>query len=95
MALPWLRLSFHMKDIIGVSVLQRGVRSGGRAREDHGRPPGRVPGAREEQPDSPLRLAPPALYLLLMMSHPVVCCRRIRAAAAASLCGVDKDHVRD
>ncbi|XP_029303125.1 glucose 1,6-bisphosphate synthase isoform X2 [Cottoperca gobio] len=37
----------------------RGVRSTGGAREDHRRPAGRVPGAREEQPDSPLRLAPP------------------------------------
>lgn len=61
-------------DIITLSVLQRGVHPGGGAQEGHRCPGGWVPGAREEQPDSPPGVAPPArTCLLLMTSHPVMC----------------------
>lgn len=58
--------------LASLPLMQRRVRTGGGARDDHSRPAGRLPGAREERPDSPLHLAPPPQRLLFVMSHPVV-----------------------
>lgn len=73
------------------SLLQR-RRSVGGAPEDHRRPAGPLPGAREEQPDSPLRLAPPPRPIGPVAVDDVTSCRVRRPirAAAASPCGVDE-----
>ena len=64
--------------VTSLPVLQRGGGSAGRAGPDHRGAAGRLPGARKEQPDPPLRLAPPP------SADDVTSCRvrgRIRAAS--------------
>lgn len=80
-------------DIVTLSLLQRGVQSGGGAQEGDGCSARRVPGAGEKPPDSSLRLTPPPRTGPSRDVTSCSVCGRIRAALA-SLCGVDEDHVR-